>query len=114
MDFGEVDIIECNAGLFEQPGEFFQISAAEALLLSNSDRIEGSYLRGGLVQRLKQIKDRKELIQTAFRSILSRDPSDEEIKLLSKYLGKREDRQEKACQQLVWALMASTEFRFNY
>jgi hypothetical protein len=103
-----------NANLFEQPGVFFQISANEALLLSNGERIEGSYLRGGLVQRLKQITDRKELIQTVCRSILSRDPSEEEIKLLGEYLDKREDRQEKAYQQIVWALLASTEFRFNY
>jgi hypothetical protein len=54
------------------------------------------------------------MIETAVSSILSRSPSDEEIALLSDFIEPRADRQEDACRQLIWALLTSTEFRFNY
>jgi hypothetical protein len=43
-----------------------------------------------------------------------RQPTDEEIDLLGRYLRQRQDRPVEACRQIVWALLASTEFRFNY
>ncbi len=103
-----------NADLFEQPGVDFQISANEALLLSNSERIEKNYLSGGLVKQLAKIEDARELVTRAVWSVLSRAPSEEEIELLEGYVSTREDRREQACGQLVWALLASSEFRFNH
>jgi hypothetical protein len=103
-----------NAELFEQPDENFQISAAEALLMSNSERIERTYLRGGLVARLAKIEDTRELVTQAVWSILSRPPNEEEIELLAGYVSARDDRREQSCAQLVWALLASSEFRFNH
>jgi hypothetical protein len=105
------------ASLIQQPGENFQIGVSEALLFSNNDQIGKDLLADAgdrLVGRLKQIKDRTELIDLAVRSVLSRSPSDEEVKLFAAYLGQREDRPVEACRQLVWALLTSAEFRFNY
>jgi hypothetical protein len=105
------------ASLIEQPRDDFQVSVSEALLFSNSDRIQKEYLADSgdrLVGRLQQIKDQRELIETAVRTVLSRPPSDEEVKLLGDYLGRREDRRVEACRQIVWALLTSAEFRFNY
>ena len=53
-------------------------------------------------------------VETAVRTVLCRPPSDEEVKLLGDYLGRREDRRVEACRQIVWALLTSAEFRFNY
>jgi hypothetical protein len=103
-----------NASLFEEPGENFQISADEALLFSNSDRIAGSYLRGGLFGYLKTIEDSSKLIDEASWSILSRAPDAEERKLLVTHLDARKDRRDQALQQLIWAMLSGTEFRFNY
>ncbi len=103
-----------NASMFEEPGDNFQVSADEALLFSNSDKVFGSYLNGGLFRRLKDIKERGKLIDTAVWSILSRAPSDEESKVLTEYVSRREDRFDDACRQVIWSLLASTEFRFNY
>jgi hypothetical protein len=105
------------ADLFEQPREDFQISVGEALLFSNGERIEKELLTDGgdrLVGRLKQLNDPQERVDLAVRAVLSRPPTPEETKLLGEYLQKRSDRPAEACRQLVWALLASAEFRFNY
>lgn len=105
------------ANQFEQPGEDFQIGVAEALLFSNNDRLMKDLLADGndrLMGRLKQIQDRNEKIATAVQCVLSRPIRDAEKQALSDYLGRRDDRPAEACQQLVWALLTSAEFRFNY
>jgi hypothetical protein len=105
------------ASLFEQPGDDFQVSVGEALLFSNGDRIQKELLADGnnrLVGRLKTIKDAKELVATAVQAVLSRPASAEEVKLLAEYVERRADRRAEACRQVVWALLTSAEFRFNY
>jgi hypothetical protein len=105
------------AGLIQQPGENFQVGVSEALLFSNNDQIGKEFLADAgdrLVGRLKQLKDRNELIDTAVRSVLARPASDDDRKLLGEYLSRREDRPVEACRQLVWALLTSAEFRFNH
>ena len=90
---------------------------AEALLFSNGKRIAGDLLADGpdrLVGRLKQTAAPAELIDLAVRNVLSRPPDDDEVRTLGAYLGQRTDRPEDACQQLVWALLTCSEFRFNH
>jgi hypothetical protein len=101
----------------EIPGDNFQVGVAEALLFSNNQHIENEYLRDGgdrLVGVLKGISDRSQMIQTAFRAVLSRDAQPEEIEAIVKYLAAKDDRPIAALQQLVWALITDSEFRFNY
>ena len=86
----------------------------ESLYFSNSDEVQRSYLNGGLFRRLKDTEDDKQAVEIAVKSIFSRAPTDEETELLVKYLSAREDRREEGCRQLIWALLTSTEFRFNY
>jgi hypothetical protein len=105
------------AVLIEQPRDDFQVSVSEALLFSNSDRIQKEFLADGgdrLLGRLQQIKDQRQLIDMAVGTVLSRPPSDDEVKLLGDYLSRRAERRGEACRQIVWALLTSAEFRFNY
>jgi hypothetical protein len=105
------------AGNIEQPRGNFQIGVGEALLFSNNERVQQEFLADGrdrLVGRLVQVKDRKELIDLAVRTVLARPPRAEENKVLSEYLGKRQDRPVEACRQVVWALLTGPEFRFNH
>jgi len=105
------------AGMFELPDERFQVSVTEALLFSNSERIARDLLSDGggrLVHRLAQIEDDREAIETAVWNIFSRPPSKEERKLLADYLAERKDRRTEGLQQIVWAMLTSSEFRFNY
>jgi hypothetical protein len=103
---------------FEIPGENFQVSVNEALLFSNSDQIQKDLLRDGrdrLVGQLKTLKDKPpELIQAAFLATLSRPPQPDEVELFTKFLSDRGDRFDQAVLQLVWVLVTTGEFRFNY
>ena len=101
----------------EIPGENFQIGVAEALLFSNGGQVGNDYLRDSadrLPGVLKGISDRNQLIQTAWLAVLSREAQPDEVEAISKYLAAREDRPAVAIQQFIWALIAGSEFRFNY
>lgn len=105
------------ADLFPIPDEGFQVGTDEALLFSNSSRFEGEFLRTSgdrLVGQLAKLVTDEELIDTAYRSVLSRPPSDEERGQFIKYFTNRKDQREAAIQQVVWTLFASPEFRFNH
>jgi hypothetical protein len=89
----------------------------EALLLNNSDRVMKELLRDAgdsLVGKLKAMDDRNAAIETATWSIFNRSPDEEEAEAFSQFLDERSDRPVEAYQQLVWALLTSSECRFNY
>lgn len=102
---------------FEQPYDNFQISAAEALLFSNGERMQRDLLGDGgdrLIGRLKQTKTLEEKIELLVRAVFSRQPTADEMQLLGDYLKARADQPIEACRQLAWALLCSSEFRFNF
>ena len=105
------------AGLIAQPSDDFQIGVNEALLFSNNNRVVQEFLGEGggtLLAKVKDLKDAKQAIDLLVRSVLCRPATDEEKQLLAEYIAKRGDRQLEACRQVVWALIASAEFRFNH
>ena len=105
------------ASLFERPADDFQVGVDEALLFSNSDRIQRELLADGggrLVKHMVTLKDRHAQVEAVVWNVLSRPAELAEIKLLSDYLEKRQERPIAALQQVVWSLMTSTEFRFNH
>jgi hypothetical protein len=104
------------AALFPQPGDNFQVGVGEAMLFSNNDGLLKELLTGPgtLPARLKELPDAKARADAAVWMVLSRPPQPEEVRALSEYLARRQDRLEAACQQVVWALLTSAEFRFNH
>jgi hypothetical protein len=105
------------ASELDMPTPDFQVSVNEALLLSNSEKVLKEYFDGGnarLVTALEKIEDDRTLVETVVWSVLSRPADEQEIELLSEYLAARRDRRQDACQQILWALLTSAEFRFNY
>lgn len=99
---------------FEQPQGEFQISVDEALLFSNNERMVQDLVGSGIAPALAQLESDEELIDTAYWQIYGRAPDKEEVAAVGAYLKDRADRREQACRQLVWALLAGSEFRFNY
>jgi hypothetical protein len=104
------------AKYFPQPTEHFQVGASEALLFANNegllkDLLEGS---GTLAARMQQEPTADRRAELAVRTVLSRPASPEEMQALVGYLQRRPDRPAAACQQVVWALLTSAEFRFNH
>lgn len=101
----------------EHPGPDFQVSIDEALVFSNAARISGDVLRidgNTLVGKLKTIEDNKDAATVAVWNVFGRAPAEEELQALEGYLKARTDRRDAALQQIVWALMTSSESRFNY
>lgn len=105
------------ASQFEMPGDDFQVSVNEALLLSNEQRMQDVLLGDGgdkLVGHLKKIENPRERIEAATWNIFSRAPVEEEIQSFTAYLQQRGDRADEALRQVVWAMLASSEMRFNF
>lgn len=105
------------ASLLEYPGEHFQVSVTEALLFSNSSRVQSEYLRDGgdrLLGLLQATADDESAVKTAFQTVLTREPASDELDLFRRYLADRADRRPAALQQMTWALLTSPEFRFNH
>ena len=99
---------------FEMPREDLQISVSEALYFNNNRGMMSELLGRGLVDRLVLTQDDGTLIELAFQCVLQRQPDFSERKAMEDYLRMRPEHRFQACQQLVWSLLASTEFRFNH
>lgn len=92
----------------------FESSAAEALYLSNDEAVQ-QLISGGdnsLAQRLAAVNNDRKLVKTAYRRLLSREPTRQEVRQLADWLKSREIDRAEACGDLVWALLTSAEFRF--
>lgn len=68
---------------------------------------------GALTDRLAKLTDSDKLAEELFLTIYSRLPMDDEKKDVADAL-KNESNRATAIQELVWALIASSEFRFNH
>lgn len=102
---------------FDRPSDNFQVSAEEALLFSNSAKVQQALLsesEGTLMLRLGALQDRQAIIRAAIWNVLSRAPDSDESRLLDDYLARRSDRPTAGIRQVLWALLTSTEFRFNH
>ena len=102
---------------FEQPGENFQIAVDEALLLSNSSRVQDDLLRDSddrLLGQLKKINDPSERVKQLWLAVLNRTPQPDELASATAWLERVPDKKDESQKQLLWAILAGPEFRFNY
>jgi hypothetical protein len=101
---------------FDVAEEGFQSSAAEALFVSNAESFQRLVRADGenLAARLAELDDTQATLRAAFRTILSRPPDSEEQERLGAWFDERREERRAACEQLVWALVSSAEFRFNH
>ena len=107
---------ESLASFFPQPGENFQVGVSEAMLFANNLALQKDLLERSeaLTGRLKDEPDLARRADLAVKATLGRTARPEEIQALTAYMQRRSDRPEAACQQIVWALLTSAEFRFNH
>jgi hypothetical protein len=92
----------------------FQPGVREALFQANSAAFAQFIAQGNLATRLAAMTDERRMAAEAFWSVLSRLPTEEETARLSSYLQARSENRSAACQQMVWSLLTSAEFRFNH
>jgi len=104
------------ANLFAQPNDRFQVGVAEAMLFANNEGLQKSLLDGpgALPASLAKEPDLTKRAELAIRTVLGRPARSEEVQTLASYMQRRLDRPDAACQQVVWALLTSAEFRFNH
>jgi hypothetical protein len=104
------------AARFRTSGEGFEAHAGQALFLAFNTlmRRQLENFSGGLVERLAKQTDDERAVEDAFLAVLSRRPTDDELRRAAEHIagphGQRVDR----CRELVWALLCSNEFRFNH
>lgn len=95
----------------------FQVGVTESLLLANSDRMAGDFLSDAsdrLVGRMKTLPDPQKQADCAITTVFGRPADAEERQMIAAYLTERKDRAVDAAKQIVWSLLTSSEFRFNY
>ena len=99
------------------PNEGFQVPVTEALWFSNNLSLQKDLLstsKDRLVGYLQTLETDDEVVSAAFASILNRTADAAEKIAIENYLAEREDRRDDALKQVVWALLATPEFRFNH
>jgi len=117
----EIDSVHAQARTlavkFEVPSDEFQVSVDEALLFSNDAALEKDLLANRadrLIGELMNLSTDADVVALASKSIMNRPVTQQEQRVMMKYLKHRKDRREAAVIQLVWALLTSSEVRFNY
>jgi hypothetical protein len=104
------------AARFRTGGDGFEANAGQALFLTYSSlmqkRLQPS--NGSLVQLLTKKTNHVAAVRAAFVAVLSRLPTDAEIERSTEFLAGDKATQNKRCSELVWALLCSSEFRFNH
>ncbi len=103
-----------GAGAGQVQTDFFS-TIDQALYITNGSRLTGwlgsnNYLVGQLVK----LEDSVQIAEDLYISVLSRKPIAAEVKRVEEFLNHAEDQKQQAIQDMVWALLASAEFRFNH
>jgi hypothetical protein len=119
LDAKEAGRMQNFARLFSaQPGqteENFLATLDQTLFLKNNIAVRNFIApqAGNLVERAAKLKDDKALAEELFLSVFTRLPSDEERKDIAEALKDAKDRSA-ILVEVVWAMLASAEFRFNH
>lgn len=95
-----------------QPQDVFFATADQALFVANGGTVIG--WGTNLANRLNAIADGKALGDELYHSVFSRPASETEVAQLNTYLASRSNDRPVALKEVVWALLASAEFRFNH
>ena len=113
-----VSLIAAFAGLPGQPEAGFQPVVDQALYLRNSTKFLPILQDdpGTLLARLQQLSDDQSVADELYLSVLSRQPTEDEVVEVRQLLATAKDPAERrsALQALLWGLLMSSEFRLNH
>jgi hypothetical protein len=104
-----------GAAAGQPQGDFFS-TADQALFTANAGSINSWVAPAGdnVTDRVIKQTDPRLAAEELYLGILTRMPTEDEIKDVSNYLSSREADRNVAAQELVWAVLNSAEFRFNH
>ena len=91
-------------------------TAQQALFLTNGEPLQSWLDRGGhgLARRLAALADPHAVADELYLAVLSRRPTADEREEVGGCLARRSNDKLAATKDLVWALLATSEFRFNH
>ncbi|QDU07979.1 DUF1549 domain-containing protein [Gimesia aquarii] len=94
----------------------FDASANQALFLRNGLLLQSWLVpsKNNLTARLKKLKTSDQIAEELYLSVFSRHPNKIEKAQVAAYLNETQAQSNQSLQQLVWAALASDEFRFNH
>jgi hypothetical protein len=95
-----------------QSQDAYDASVHQALFLSNGDPVQ-SWL-SGLAGRLAAIADPVTMADELYLNTLTRRPMPEEREELNRYTAARPKAKNQVLHEAAWALITSSEFRFNH
>lgn len=109
------NFVKAFAGPAGQAETGFQASLEQALFLKHSGSLAGwlEAKSDGLVTRLSQVAEPAAVAEELYLTALTRPPTAEETAEVVELWVKPEDRLA-VIQDLLWALLSSSEFRFNH
>lgn len=110
------EFIQRFGGGAGQPQNEFFATVDQVLFLANGGVVQSWLAPGGgnLTDRLNQIAEPRGLAEELYVSVLTRRPTDVEVRDVEQYLAARPNEKPAAVQELVWALLTSAEFRFRH
>lgn len=109
-------IVERYAASAGSPQDGFFATVDQALTLQNSPEYL-NFLKpaaGNLTERLIAMESPELLAEEMYLSVLCRRPDAEETQMVVALLTKHADQKDSVVQELLWGLLASSEFRFMY
>ncbi len=111
-----VDSFTVTFGTVGAQSSRFDASANQALFLLNGPLIQSWLVPGGnnLTARLKKLESEKEVAEELYLAVFSRFPDESEITQVVEFLKASQQETHKGIPELVWAALASDEFRFNH
>ena len=110
---GYVKLYAASAG---QPQTDFFATVEQALFVSNGGELRGWLGPNGdnLTGRLLKVESPELLAEELYISILTRKPDQQESKDVAEYLASRPEEKAVVVQELAWALLTSSEYRFRH
>ncbi|MBM80687.1 MAG: hypothetical protein CMJ78_08850, partial [Planctomycetaceae bacterium] len=108
-----VKLFSANAG---QPQHEFFATFDQALFFANAGTVRSWMSPNGdnLAGRLAKLDNSKDFADELYLGVLTRRPTTDEVADVTAYLASRGKERAAATQELIWALVTSTEFRFNH
>lgn len=99
-----------------QPQNTFQATVDQALFLANNGTLKGWLAPAGqnLTARLIALAEPAQVAEELYLSVLSRHPTEAETAELAALLTARPSERQQIVTEFAWALVCSSEFRFNH
>ncbi len=116
LDRARGAFVKAFANVPQDPEIEFAPSLRSALFLLNDPVIEELLAPrpGHLLDRLAKAAAEAELAEELFLAVFSRRPTDDEVRAVAEALAREPDRRAAALANVVWAMLASTEFCLNH